>query len=124
MKALLDILCKGLKRKDFTVESCELVENPFMIQGIVAFKKGLNYYSIVFFESLSNYPDSYVLDKTDQEVEELFETIKEITTSSNYSLLKYGLTKDSSMFQRVKKEDKIFDIAFFLDKEDDLLDFV
>jgi len=124
MNELLDILCKGLKKSGFTIESCELVENPFMIQGIIDFKKNLDYYSIVFSAGTSDYPNSFIISKSDQEVEELFEIIKKITTSSGYSLLKHGLTKDSSMFQRVKKENKIFDITFFPDKEDDLLDFV
>ena len=120
MKELLDLFSKGLEKKGFIVESSDIVETQFVNYGQIDFKKGMDYFAIMIYEDIQNYPESIVFDQVEPKVIEIFPILKDIIVSNNFTLLKHGINEDATMLQRISKNNKQYDIIFLKDEEEDL----
>ena len=120
MKELLDLFSKGLEKKGYTVEANEIVKTQFLDYGSIDFKKGIDYFAIMIYENIKEYPESIVFDQVEPKVSEIFPIIKEIAVGNGFTLEKFGINKDNTMLQRISKNNNHYHIVFFKDEEEDM----
>ncbi|MHA1220234.1 MAG: hypothetical protein ACTSQB_00720 [Candidatus Heimdallarchaeota archaeon] len=119
MQSVLEVLNSSLTKQSFIIELEGIFDNIFNINGHIEFSKGLDFFSILFWEKNIEYPKPVALNEVDSSLEVVFSIIKETLLTADYQIIKYGLTQDKSMYLHITKNDQSFEIVLFMPEGED-----